>query len=138
MAGHPIDRLSELIGSGGSLMCSLNYFAPDETTDLDFGTTAYSWKVTTRSYATGRYVANTVVKLRASYQLQDKDGFDPTIQAYMLTSRPSTRTVGRSGSVLICNGKLGAAEVTAWASVRSIPRSRHHQVRARYIAPVSR
>jgi hypothetical protein len=54
------------------------------------------------------------------------------------TSVPSTSTVGASGSVPITSGKRWAAAVTASASVRSTPSCRHHQVRARYIAPVSR
>lgn len=92
---NPGSRKPELFGAnrtGG--LSQLNYFNPDSTTDLDTPPTgtpqSYSWHVITRDYTTGRYVPNTIVKLRASYTLVDIDSFDPTIQAHLLSARRST------------------------------------------------
>lgn len=92
---NPGSRKPELIGAnrtGG--LSTLSYFSPDSTTDTDIPPTGspagYKWHIITRDYTTGRYVPNTVMKLRASYQLQDRDNLDPTIQSYLLSDRPST------------------------------------------------
>ncbi len=87
-------RPTLLGSSSGGRILNLNYFRPSEASDTDADGSSYQWSLTTRDYSTGRYVANTVVKLRASYQLSDIDGFDPTISAYLHTTRPLTTTVG--------------------------------------------
>ena len=55
-----------------------------------------------------------------------------------LTSAPPTVTAGAFGSLPCSSGNVSAARATAGRSAVSIPWSRHHHVRARYIAPVSR
>src|SRR5665648_274038 len=53
-------------------------------------------------------------------------------------SVPPTWTVGAVGSRPISRSIAATANAAAWTSARSTPCSRHHQVAARYIAPVSR
>ena len=61
-----------------------------------------------------------------------------SLRISVVTSLSPTCTRGSSGSVPIASGKSSAAATTAGPSVRSMSCARHHQVRARYIAPVSR
>src|SRR6187402_3571069 len=54
------------------------------------------------------------------------------------TSVPPTVTVGALGSTPMTSGIARTVSATAAASVSSTPDCRHHQVAARYMAPVSR
>jgi hypothetical protein len=93
--------------NGKVMRCS--YFTPSSTTQLDADGSNYSWGLTTKAYVTGRYVKNTVTKLRASYKLEDAAASGPTITASMASAaRPAEGPATKWGQF-----KWGAAN---WSS----------------------
>jgi hypothetical protein len=87
----PVTRRPDLlIGHQAGRILDGGWFSPSPSSEADADGSGYSWSVTTRDYSTGNFVPNTVVKLRASYQLEDTDGSDPSIDAFDITSRIST------------------------------------------------
>lgn len=65
-------RTPELLGAvygAEALVTTLNYFVPTANTQSDHNGTVPNWTITTRAYATGNNVRNTVTKLKVRYQL---------------------------------------------------------------------
>jgi hypothetical protein len=67
---NPSTRNPELMAAhAAGRILTAGYFQPAPGQETDADGSAFQWSVTTRDYATGGYVRNTVMKFRASYQL---------------------------------------------------------------------
>lgn len=88
---NPANRKPELLaGHVGGRVLDTSFFTPSPSAESDADGSTFSWSITTRDYATGEFTPNTVIKLRASYQLEDSSDVNPTIDAFYIPSRIST------------------------------------------------
>jgi hypothetical protein len=83
------DTLPRLLGAAAQRVLNLSYFDPGVTAALDAdGSVPGAWEVTTRDIATGPLNANTIMKIRGTYELAKSDASQATLSAFVLVGRP--------------------------------------------------
>lgn len=112
-----------LLGGGDHKLMELKWFQPSAASTVDADGSAHAWDITTRDYATGGLNLNTVLRMRATYELAGAD--DPTISAFV--------GVGHDPSEVLTEQLVGEAPVDedglvphSWPVVR---RCRHVRFR---------
>jgi hypothetical protein len=82
---NPATRQPDLLASQrAGRIVNVGYLTPMPGTEADADGSTFSWSLTTRDYATGGYVQNTLMRLRASYRLVGRPTEDPSISAFLL------------------------------------------------------